>query len=282
MKFVHIADLHLDTPLISLKNNRKLIKKRRVEHKQIFKDVIKYIRDNDISMLFIAGDLFEQKYIEKSTIDFIINTLSLIPDTKVFITPGNHDPYIKNSPYRNYKWPDNVIIFDGSMKKYSFKNIDIYGYGFDDYECERDYMSEFEPDNYDNINVLITHGNLIGKSRYNDLKEKELEIFDYVALGHIHKKKINNNIVYPGALFSCGFDECGEHGMVVGELQKGNVNYEFINMEKVHFEVIHVDISDAYDIDSIINRLDINDNIYKIILIGEKIWVDRSYICYEW
>ena len=27
MKFIHIADLHLDTPLVSLRNNRDLIKK---------------------------------------------------------------------------------------------------------------------------------------------------------------------------------------------------------------------------------------------------------------
>ena len=78
--------------------------------------------------------MFEQKFVEKNTVEYIINSLQLIPDTKIFIAPGNHDPYIKNSPYKTFKWPENVIIFDSEIKKYSFDNVDIYGLGFEDYE----------------------------------------------------------------------------------------------------------------------------------------------------
>ena len=59
------------------------------------------------------------------------------------------------------------------------------------------------------INVLVIHGTLNGGSKkYLDLKAKSLEKFDYVALGHIHEKKVDESkIIYPGSLLSIGFDE---------------------------------------------------------------------------
>ena len=127
MKFIHMADLHFDTPLISLKNNRDLIKKRRTEHRQIFRDVISLAKKEEIDFLFISGDLFEQKFVEKSTIEFIMSSFQLIPDTKIFITPGNHDPLIKSSPYLIYDWPENVTIFNGEVGMFSFDDVNIYG-----------------------------------------------------------------------------------------------------------------------------------------------------------
>lgn len=278
MKFIHIADLHLDTPLVSLKNNRELIKQRRTEHRQVFKDVVKLARDAKAQILFISGDLFEQKFIEKNTIEFIINTLQLIPDTKVFITPGNHDPYIKNSPYRTYKWPDNVTIFDSKIQKVSLEYIDVYGFGFEDYEMNSNELAEFKVDNEKKVNVLITHGNIGSKSKYNDLNLKDLAKFDYVALGHIHLKKLDNNIVYPGALVSCGFDECGEHGLVMGNLEKDNITYEFKNMEYTHFDTREIDISNVHVPNDVLDLLDLKDDIYKIYLKGARN-VDVKDIC---
>ena len=146
MKFVHIADLHLDTPLISLKNNHELIKLRRGEHRQIFKDVIKFVKSEKIELLFISGDLFENKFVEKSTIEFIISSLELIPETKVFITPGNHDPYIKNSPYMSFEWPENVKIFG---EKIDLKDTTASLYGniasiVSNYGEEIDYIRPIE------------------------------------------------------------------------------------------------------------------------------------------
>ena len=209
MKFIHMADLHFDTPLISLKNNRDLIKKRRTEHRQIFRDVIGLAKKENVDFLFISGDLFEQKFVEKGTIEFIISSFQLIPDTKIFIAPGNHDPLIKNSPYLTYDWPDNVTIFSGEIGMFSYDNINIYGIGFNDYEFSSDEIASLKIEDEDKINVLVTHGTLDGGSKkYFDIKSKDLEKFDYVALGHIHEKKIDDTgIIYPGSLMSIGFDE---------------------------------------------------------------------------
>lgn len=270
MKFIHIADLHLDTPLVSLRNNRSLIKKRRAEHKQIFKDVIKLAKEESVDFLFISGDFFEQKFVEKSTIDFIISSLELIPDVKVFISPGNHDPYIKNSPYMTYQWPQNVTIFHKEIQKVSCGDVDIYGFGFDEFELTENLLNGFHVEDESKINVLVTHGSLNAKSKYNDVAQRNLEQFDYVALGHIHLPKLDNKIVYPGALVACGFDECGEHGLVIGELAKDNVTYEFRNMEYRHFTIIELDISEAKIPSDVLDTLSLKDDIYRVVLHGAK------------
>lgn len=278
MKFIQIADLHLDTPLISLKNNRELIKKRRAEQKQIFKDVIKLIKTEKIEALFICGDLFEQKFVEKNTIEYVIGSLQLIPDVKVFIAPGNHDPYIKASPYKNYKWPNNVVIFDSNIKKFQLDNVDIYGYGFEDYEMRDDKLANFKVDDKDKMNVLITHATLNGDDKYNYISSDELKQFDYVALGHIHKPKLDNNVVYSGALVACGFDECGEHGLVIGNLEKNNISYEFRNMEYTHFEILEFDVSNVMIPSDVLDKLSLDDNFYRIILKGDR-HIELNSIC---
>ena len=97
MKFVHIADLHFDRPFVKLSDKDILGDLRRLEQRKALKKVIEYIKQNEIKYLFISGDLYENEYIRQSTIEYINNLFCEIPETHVFITPGNHDPYVKNS-----------------------------------------------------------------------------------------------------------------------------------------------------------------------------------------
>ena len=68
MKFVHIADMHFDSPFVNLSDKDGLGDLRRLEQRKVFKKVIEYIKENNIKYLFISGDLYEQKYIKKSNV----------------------------------------------------------------------------------------------------------------------------------------------------------------------------------------------------------------------
>lgn len=145
-------------------------------------------------------------------------------------------------------------------------------FGFNDYEFSSDEIENIKIEDESKINVLVTHGTLNGASKkYLDLKEKILNKFDYVALGHIHERKVDDSkIIYPGSLLSIGFDELGEHGIVIGELEKGNITYEFRNMEYRHFEIVEVDISNFKAPEEILNHVELGENIYRIVLKGER------------
>ena len=242
MKFVHIADMHFDTSFTQIKDGN-LGTLRRIDQRKVFKKVIDYIEENNIDYLFIAGDLYEHKFIRESTIEFINEQFKRIRNTKIFITPGNHDPYLKNSFYAKFNWSDNVCIFGPRISKVELGNTDIYGYGFDDFYYTNSEIENLKIDNPTNTNILITHGSLDGgyddERVYNPMSSSRVRQlgFDYIALGHIHKSNYREgeNVVYPGSTISMGFDEPGEHGMIVGEISKNELKTKFIALDESEF-----------------------------------------------
>lgn len=231
MRFIHMADVHFDSPFTVLASRENLANERRLEQRKAFADTIEYIKENQIPFLFISGDLYEQKYIRKSTIEYINNLFKEIPNTQIFISPGNHDPFLINSFYNTFEWNNNVTIFNSEIKIIETAGADIYGFGFTDFYCENSQIEKINIKNKNKINILITHGSLDASKtldmQYNPLNSNKLkEIgFDYVALGHIHKanyEENKNNFIYPGSLISFGFDELGEHGFLDVEINKNN------------------------------------------------------------
>ena len=136
MNFVHIADMHFDSPFVNLADKEGFGDIRRMDQRNAFKKLITYIKENKIPYLFISGDMYEHKYVKKSTIQYINNLFQEIPETKIFISPGNHDPYVKNSFYNQFEWSKNVKIFNSKIEKVSYDDVDIYGYGFNNFYCD--------------------------------------------------------------------------------------------------------------------------------------------------
>ena len=243
MKFVHLADLHMDAKFDSLSSIDGLPQKRRMEQRKAIKEVAEYIKENDIKLLLISGDLYEHNYIRKSTIEYINNLFKEIENTKIFIAPGNHDPILKKSYYNNFIWNKNVHIFNSEIKKISTEDADIYGVGFDDFYCTNSGIENLNIESPEKLNILIIHGTLNGANveemQYNSMSSTMLESkgFNYVALGHIHKNNFisNGKIIYPGSTISLGFDELGEHGMVVGEITKDENKLEFIKLDETEY-----------------------------------------------
>jgi len=284
MKFVHIADMHFDTPFTNLNTKGDFGKIRRLEQREIFRKIINFIKENNINYFFIAGDLYEHTYIRKSTIEYINSLFKQIPETKIFISPGNHDPFLKNSMYNNFKWNENVKIFNSKLQIIENNNIDIYGIGFNDFYSDSLNIEKIQLKNKEKINILITHGSLNSSDKlelnYNPINKKNLEKigFDYVALGHIHKldynSEENQTIVYPGSTMAMGFDELGKHGFIYGEIEKNKIDISFIPIDNREFVEKELNISDTNSVDEIIekiNNLNLeNNNLYKIILVGNR------------
>ena len=296
MKFVHIADIHFDSPFVNLSDRENLGDIKRLEQRKVFKKVIEYIKENAVDFLFIAGDLYEQQYIRKSTIEYINELFKEIPNTKIYISPGNHDPYIKNSYYNQFKWNDNVHIFSSKFERLTSKNVDIYGYGFDDFYCTDCGIENLEIEDKTKTNILVIHSTIDGanleEKQYNSIPRKVLEEkgFDCVATGHIHKLDYNTyqnqKIIYPGSLISLGFDELGEHGMIVGEIQEDKqLKLQFVPLSEENFEEIELDVTGMISKDELIekiNDLDIAENqLIKIILTGKRNFEIDRYELYK-
>ncbi len=277
MKFIHIADTHLD---MRFDNVGPYGDARRTEQLKAIEEVVNYAKTMNVQYIFIAGDFYEHEYIRESTINTIIKYFSTIPKTKIYITPGNHDPYLKNSVYANFKFPENVHIFT-DFEVIENEDVNIYGYGFTDFVSEPFNISGIRLKNNGKKNILIMHGDIYGSKeelRYNSMNLREIEskTFDYVALGHIHKSNFNktSKIIYPGPILSYKFGGNKQNGMVVGEFFGGVLNLEFVPLDKRMHEEIELDITNIMSQEELvnyINKMDLNsENFIKIILKGEK------------
>ena len=295
MKFVHIADMHFDSPFINLSDREIFGDLKRLEQRKVFKKVIEYIKENKIEYLFISGDLYEHKFVKLSTIEYINNLFKEIPETRIFISPGNHDPYLKNSYYNQYTWNENVKIFTSKIEKVQTSEANIYGFGFYDFYCTGCGLENIEIKDKEKLNILVIHGTLNGASleekQYNSISKKELKekSFDYVALGHIHKLDYNTeekqNIVYPGSTVSLGFDELGQHGMIVGSLEKNKLDLQFVPLDESFFVEKEIDVTNIIlkeELIEKINSVEIADNEFsKIILIGKRNFEIDAYELYK-
>ncbi len=273
MKFVHIADVHFDMPFRTLAERANLGQQRRMEQREAFRKVIDFIKEEKVDYLFISGDLYEEENIRKTTIDYINNLFKKIKNTKIFIAPGNHDPYLKNSYYSVYNWSENVKIFTEKVETIKYENINIYGYGFNDFEMKENMIENIKIEEPEKMNILITHGDIYTDSKYNKIDKNKLKKFSYVAIGHIHKK----DEYYPGSLISLGFDEPGEHGFYFGETIKLNgkefLNKKFIKIDEKEFIKKEINITDILSQEELIEKLNLietKNNYYEIHLTGMK------------
>ena len=93
--------------------------------------------------------------------------------------------------------------------------------------------------------------------------------------GHIHKPDYNSHIV------SLGFDELGDHGMIVGDIQKGNLKLEFVPLDEEQFKEIEINVTDVLSKEELIeeiNALEISNKEYiKIILTGNRNFEINKY-----
>lgn len=246
VKFLHCADIHLDMPFTSLgiEGNKPSI--RRIDLKNIFQKIINIAHEEEVELILICGDLYEHNYIRKSTIDFINHAFNSIKDIKIFIIPGNHDPWVKGSYYMNYEWADNVNILNKNNPVVYLKEDGIAIYSSDAFS-----KGKIEA-NPDNINILLAHGTVdlnIGENNYNPMTSGELAVLgmDYVAMGHFHRRIDDiggKGIIYnPGSPEPLGFDETGEHGVYIGTIRSSCLNIEFKTLNKRYYEELRVDIT---------------------------------------
>lgn len=273
MNFVHISDVHFDEPFKVITDRANLGQERRLEQRKAFKKAIEYAKEKKANYVFITGDLFDASYVTKSTVEFVNNCFKEIEDTKVYMVPGNHDPYTKDSFYNIFDWNDNVTIFKDKIGKIENDDCTIYGFGFTDFEKYNNELKDIIIDD-SKTNILLTHGMIVNgnvETKYNPINIKDLERlnFDYVGIGHIHKR----DDYYPGSLISLGFDELGEHGFIYGEIINKSLKKEFIKADEREFVVRELDVSSINSEEELIekiNEIKTNNNFYEINLVGER------------
>ncbi len=262
MKIVHCGDFHFNRPQSSL-DSEKLSAIRRREHFDAFIKTAELAKEADA--LLISGDLFDNRYFDSGLTEKICGLLKNI--RRVFISPGNHDPYSSTSVYERFPFPENVHIFKGETEEVDCGEFSVYG-------NKGTEIGDISLDK-SRINILCIHADVNGNGEYNSISENTLCSygFDYVALGHIHKysgiiKKNSTFYAYPGVPFSGGFDERGECGVLVGEIEKDRCDLERVVTDNRQFHALDIKLTEANGYEDIVLPEINPSDFYKITLTG--------------
>lgn len=234
MKLVHCADLHLNRAFAGLSDKGKAAAAR-AEQMDVVSEIIDLAKEADA--LLIAGDLFDSNYFNLSQLMLLREKFSSIPEVRIFIAPGNHDPYTPDSPYALFDFGDNVHIFRGETEGVDCGEFVVYG----NCGCSLGQVT-VDPER---INLLCIHGDLGGGGEYNPLTREELAPFSYCALGHVHSysgviKNGTGAYAYSGVPLGGGFDETGQKGVISGIVERSGMDLAFVPLGGRQYHTVTV------------------------------------------
>lgn len=290
MKILHTADIHLDWNFSGI---RDASKRRRLhqEHRDVFKKIVKVGLEEQIDVMFIVGDLFEQNGFSLDTIRFIQHELECLKPTPVFIAPGNHDPLVQGSPYLLDGWGDHVSIFRNNyftsclLEKH---NAVIHGIAHTADASGENHLQDFRVNSENKLNILLLHGSDMdavadthNETAYFPFSRQDLHNCgaDYVALGHYHTcYYIPGNqpiAAYPGSPKGMRFSELETRYVIVGELRKGENQLRKIRVNQREYRDVTWDCTGCATREEVLDGLrqhidtqGLNEHILRIRLTG--------------
>ncbi len=271
IKFIHTSDLHLGKKFDIKNFSLKERKKRRQELWDSFDEIIRAAKTNEAEYLFIAGDFTEGDYISYKGLNEISAKLRSIPGTNVIIACGQSDPYNINNMYEYIEWPDNVHIIKNTenVEKLNFPhdNLCIYSISWDKHEENRKTQSIYDISVDDlKINILMLHGDIDSNDRLPINVDVIKNKFDYCPLGGRHNfQQITGNVVYCGTPEPMSFEEEGDHGIIVGSIEKNNVQYSLLPIAKRKFVKRKIELNLSYSFNKILDLIKFSGDTFSNI-----------------
>ena len=278
IKIIHASDFHLDSAFGGLPEEKS--RQRRQESRQLMDRLAALVNAEQAQLVLLTGDLFDSVRAYPETVERLQAALASMA-CPVFITPGNHDPLIPGSPYLEGKWPENVHIFrseDLTAVELPELNCVVYGAAFTSPQRQSEALQNFSAPADGKIHIGCLHGEVDGGGSPHDVATREQIArsgLDYLAMGHIHRgsglqKEGKTVWAYPGCLEGRGFDELGEKGLLVGTVEQGKADLEFVPLCRRRYRIIEADVTGRSIQETMEDALRaVDEDICRVILTGE-------------
>ena len=199
-KFIHAADIHLDSPLLNLEQyDGAPAEELRVATREAFDNLIQLAIDETVDFLLIAGDLYDKDSPDFHTPIHVRRKFRELHDRQipVFIIQGNHDATtVAKKAFESLQMPPNVTVFPTNKPKTAYLeqlNVAIHGQGFATKSVTDDLSAKYPDAESGQFNIGLLHTNLGGRDSHDNYAPSTTEGllakgYQYWALGHIHKR----------------------------------------------------------------------------------------------
>jgi DNA repair protein SbcD/Mre11 len=273
LRFLHAADLHLDSPMKGLRESASHLDSAFAQCTNLaFEKMIQLAIDSNVEAVLLAGDLYDRKDRSLKARFVLRDGLMRLHEAKIktFIVHGNHDPL--SGADEHLLLPPSVTVFSGSwnhVKVTSQTGIEyvVQGISYLQSEVTQNLSAHYHRvGDVPNIGILHANvGNDAWHSNYSACTPDDLSAadLDYWALGHVHTQKTfelqNGVAAYSGNLQSRHRGEMGIKGCVLVELDETRVKraqVKHVSCDVLRWHVIEVDIATLSNLDELISELE--------------------------
>lgn len=258
VRFLHAADLHLDSPLRGLESDpsapAELI---RGATRRALGGMVDLAIEEKVDFVLIAGDIYDGDWPDFGTGLFFSNQMHRLTRERipVFAIRGNHDA--ANRMTRSLRMP-HVTIFDhGKAHTHQLDTLGvaIHGQSFADQAVTDDLSRSYPPpvDGLFNIGLLHTSAEgYAAHARYAPCEVARLKAhgYDYWALGHVHERQELSHdpwIVFPGNLQGRHIGEPGAKGASLVTVTGRQVRVEHRVLDVLRWAHVETDLTGATD-----------------------------------
>ncbi len=271
-RFIHTADLHLDSPLASLAlRNGDLADLVRGATRKALERIVDLAIAEEVDMVIVAGDLYDGSQTSMATALFLMGEMRRLEAAgiRVFIIRGNHDA--QSQITRELTFPPNVHVFDGRGKPVKAgalgggREIHVHGISFAQPHAPSSLLPAYRAPVPDAVNIGLMHTSLAGASRHDPyapvgIPDLAAHGFDYWALGHIHQRRVHSQrpwIVMPGNPQGRDINEGGLKGITLATIaEDGTITCEEHAVAIAVFERLSVELSGTADWSGMLDRVE--------------------------
>ncbi|EKZ4847642.1 exonuclease SbcCD subunit D [Listeria monocytogenes] len=251
IQFLHMADLHLDSPFIGLSTlPQPLFSAIQESTFQSLERITTVAIKEAVDFVLIAGDIYDSEdQSVRAQARFAKEMKRLeAANIPVFMIHGNHDFIEKHK--EKLALPSNVHVFLEQVEVMSHKtatgvSINIYGFSYNERHIRSSRVGEYKIQGDADFHIALLHGSEVSSSEEHDVyapfrvQEISKKGFDYWALGHIHKRQLlaeSPSIYYPGNIQGRNRKESGEKGASIITLSEASTTIDFIGTSPIIWE----------------------------------------------
>ncbi|EAF8870636.1 exonuclease SbcCD subunit D [Listeria monocytogenes] len=251
IQFLHMADLHLDSPFIGLSTlPQPLFSAIQESTFQSLERITTVAIKEAVDFVLIAGDIYDsedQSVRAQARFSKEMKRLE-VANIPVFMIHGNHDFIEKHK--EKLTLPSNVHVFSEQVEVMSHKtatgvSVNIYGFSYNERHIRSSRVDKYKIQGNADFHIALLHGSEVSSSEEHDVyapfrvQEISKKGFDYWALGHIHKRQLlaeSPSIYYPGNIQGRNRKESGEKGASIITLSEASTTIDFIGTSPIIWE----------------------------------------------
>ncbi|MFH0784117.1 MAG: DNA repair exonuclease [Pseudomonadota bacterium] len=264
LKFIHTADIHLDSPLRGLEaHDDAPVAEIRGATRRAFDALIDLAIDEAVAFIIIAGDLYDGDWKDYNTGLYFVGRMGRLAKAgiKVFIVSGNHDAASQIT--KAMPLPENVTILS-ARKPQSVKleewGVVIHGQSYSLRAVTDNLAAQYPKSEPGSVNIGLLHTSLTGREGHEayapcTVGELQAKGYDYWALGHVHQREIvalEPWIVFPGNIQGRHIREEGAKGVTMVTIEEGRiVEVQERPLDVLRWARCQVDVSGCDSIESV-------------------------------